>query len=233
MSVLEQPQSRRIAIRRGKFAIKRLCVGLLMLMIVSGLIFCATQALPGDITTMILGKDATPEQIAAVRSQLHLDQPLIMQYGAWLGNTLSGDFGRSIAARMPVAELIGPRIVNSFTLVIISMAFAVPVSVACGLATAFFKDGLFDRGLLGFSLGVNALPEFVLGLLLVVLFSTNVLHLLPAVSILSPNKSILAQAPALVLPVLTLFLLQTTYLYRLVRARSLTFSRRTISSLRN
>lgn len=218
MSVIDQAQTRRAAIRkRWIWATRRLVVGLLMLLIVSALIFAATQALPGDIAIMILGKDATPEQLATVRSQLRLDQPLIVQYGVWLANTLVGDFGQSIAARLPVSQLIGPRIVNSFTLVIISMAFAIPVSVVCGLVAAFHKDGVFDRGLLGFSLGVNALPEFVLGLLLVVVFSTNVLHILPAVSILSPNKSILAQAPALVLPVLTLFLLQTTYLYRLVR----------------
>jgi peptide/nickel transport system permease protein len=203
--------------RRILWMLRRLGIAALMLLLVSALIFAATQALPGDIAVMILGKDATPDQIAAVRKQLRLDQPIVVQYAAWLTGVLSGDFGQSVAAKVPVAQLIVPRIANSFTLVVISMAIALPASIFLGLTTAFYKDGWLDRAMLAFSLGVNALPEFVLGLLLVVIFSTNVLHVLPAVSLLSPGVPIYAQAKALVLPILTLFLLQTTYLYRLVR----------------
>ncbi|SDR63401.1 peptide/nickel transport system permease protein [Rhizobiales bacterium GAS113] len=214
IDISEAPRLR----RRFLWAARRVGIGLLMLLIVSGLIFAATQALPGDIATMILGKDASAEQIAVLRTQLRLDQPLIVQYGSWLAGIPFGDFGQSIAAKLPVSRLIGPRIVNSFTLVAISMSMALPTSVILGLLAASYKDRWLDRLLLGTSLAVNSLPEFVLALLLVVIFSTNVFHILPAVSILSPEKSILYQTQAVMLPVATLFLLQTTYLYRLVRA---------------
>lgn len=203
--------------KRGAWLLRRVAITLVLLVVVSMLVFAATQALPGDIAVMVLGKDATPEQIATLRTQLRLDQPLVAQYGAWIAGYFQGDFGWSVAARMPVAELIAPRVVNSFTLVVISMALTLPIAITLGLAAAYWKDTLFDRVLLGASLAVNAMPEFVIGILLVVVFATNILHLLPAVSILSPSQPLRAQLPALVLPVLTLFLLQTTYLYRLVR----------------
>lgn len=196
---------------------RRLLTSLVTLLLVSLLIFAATQALPGDVARMILGKDASVEQLDALRVRLGLNDPLIVQYWHWLTNMLSGDLGQSLAAKRPVLELIGSRITNSFTLVIVSMGLALPASVVLGIGTAFYKDSWFDRSALGLSLAVNALPEFVLALLLVVVFSTNVLHILPAVSILSPGVPLIDQASALVLPIVTLFLLQTTYLYRLVR----------------
>ncbi|WP_423752250.1 ABC transporter permease [Agrobacterium tumefaciens] len=201
--------------------ISRIFWGLVTLVIVSMLIFAATQALPGDVAQMILGKDATSDQLALVRSQMGLDQPIIVQYIHWLTGMLQGDFGHSVAAQRPVMDLIGPRIANSFTLVSISMAIAIPASAILGTVTAYWKDTAFDKTCMGLSLAVNAMPEFVLALLLVVIFSTNVFHLLPAVSILSPDLPAWRQPQALVMPMVTLFLLQTTYLYRLVRGAML------------
>ncbi len=200
---------------------RRVLLGMLTLLIVSMLIFAATQALPGDVAQMMLGKDATPEQLALVRSQMGLDQPVIVQYLNWLAGVLQGDFGTSVASQRPVMDLIGPRIANSFTLVWISMALAIPASAVLGTVTAYLKDSAFDKACMGLSLAVNAVPEFVLALLLVVLLSTNIFHLLPAVSILSPDLAAWRQPQALVLPVVTLFLLQSTYLYRLVRGSML------------
>lgn len=197
--------------------VRRIALSVALLFIVSVLIFAATQALPGDVAVMILGREATPDQIALLRSQLHLDQPLVFQFVDWLTGVLVGDFGDSIAARMPVADLIGPRGVISFTIVAASMALSIPLSVVLGISTAYYKDSLFDRCVLGISLAINALPEFVLGVLLVVLLATSVFHLLPAVSLLSPSLPLYDQIDALVLPVTTLVLLQSTYLYRLIR----------------
>lgn len=197
--------------------IHRLLLTIVMLAVVSVLIFCATQALPGDVARIILGKEASEAQLAFVRSQLRLDQPVWSQYLSWLFGVLNGDFGQSLVARVPVFDLVVPRVGNSFLLVLLSMGLAVPVSVCLGLLTASRKDGLTDRLFMGAGVIVNALPEFVLALLLILLLSTNVFHVFPAVSLLSPDTSIWAQLDRLVLPVLTLFLLQTTYLYRLVR----------------
>jgi peptide/nickel transport system permease protein len=196
---------------------RRIGLSLVTLILVSGLIFMATQGLPGDVARMILGKEAGAEQVEALRSQLGLNLPLVEQYTRWVGSLLSGDLGFSAASNRPVADLVGPRVANSFALVAMSMVLALPISVLLGVATANFKDTWFDRIAMAASLGVNALPEFVLGLLLVVVFSTNLLHVVPAVSLLSPGKPFYQQLSAYVLPVATLFLLQTTYLYRLVR----------------
>lgn len=201
----------------SSWVMRRLLITVSMLAVVSVLIFCATQALPGDVARIILGKEASPEQLALVRSQLRLDQPIWSQYIAWLGSTIHGDLGRSIVANVPVVDLILPRIGNSFLLVVVSMGLAVPVSLCLGLLTASWKDGVTDKALMGLSIIVNALPEFVLALLLILVFSTNVFHIFPAVSLLSPGTSIWSQLDRLALPVVTLFLLQTTYLYRLVR----------------
>lgn len=197
---------------------RRILLSIVMLGIVSVLIFAATQALPGDVAQIILGKEASAEQVALVRQQLRLDAPLYLQYWHWLSGILTGDLGGSLVARIPVWELVRPRIANSFTIVILSTLAAVPTAILVGVLTAYNKDGSFDRAMLGLSMAVNALPEFVLGLLLVVVFSTSIFQFLPAVSILTPDVPIWYQFDAIVLPVATIFLLQSSYLYRLVRA---------------
>lgn len=196
---------------------RRLAAVAAMLVLVSALIFAATQALPGDVALMILGKDATPAQIAALRSELRLDLPLPAQYVGWLSSMASGDLGHSYAARVPVVDLIRPRVVNSFALVAISMLFSIPIAVLFGVWSAHKRDGVLDHLLTWLSLLTNALPEFVLGVLLVVVFSTNIFHVLPAISMISVTRPLLEQIPALVLPCATLVLLQSTYLYRLIR----------------
>ncbi len=203
---------------RGWGWLARRCVlAVFMLLIVSILIFCATQALPGDVALIVLGKEASADQLTMVREQLNLDQPLAIQYIRWLTDLLQGNFGTSIVSRVGVADLLIPRIANSFFLVVASMAIAVPASLVLGVLTATRKDGFADKAIMAVSIMVNALPEFVLGLFLVLLLSTSVFHFFPAVSLLSPGTSIWAQTERLAMPIITLVLLQVTYLYRLVR----------------
>ncbi|ACM31276.1 ABC transporter permease [Agrobacterium rhizogenes] len=206
-----------IASKQAGLICRRIGLSLITLVLVSILIFMATQGLPGDVARTILGKDAGAEQVEALRVQLGLNLPPAEQYLHWVTSLLHGDLGVSAASNRAVADLVGPRVANSFVLVVMSMALTLPFSVLLGVVTANRKDKWFDRAAMAASLGVNALPEFVLGLLLVVVFSTNIFHIVPAVSLLSPTKPFYDQLGAYVLPVTTLFLLQTTYLYRLVR----------------
>ena len=203
---------------RGLWLFRRLLAGAAMLLIVSMLIFAATQALPGDVAQMVLGKEASPEQLAVVRERLHVDAPLPVQYWAWLRGVLAGAPGQSLVTGLPVWDMMAQRVVNSFTIVILSTALALPTGILLGAASARNRDGGLDRVLLALSMAVNALPEFVLAMLLVVVFSISVVHWLPAVSVLTPGVPLWRQGEALVLPVATMFLLQATYLYRLVRA---------------
>src|SRR6202011_451832 len=95
------------------FILRRLLLGIVVLILVSIVVFAATQALPGDAARAILGRSSTPASLRALREQLHLNRPLVVQYLAWIAGLLHGDAGMSLAAREPVARLIADRIVNS------------------------------------------------------------------------------------------------------------------------
>jgi len=196
----------------------RLGGGLVVLFAVSVVVFAVTQALPGDLPRLILGTDADEVQIEALRLQLGLDRPPLEQYLSWLGGVLTGDLGTSLGSGRPVAEVLGFRILNSFTLITISMLIAVPLSMVLGVLTAARRDSLGDRALLGFSMVTNALPDFVLGTLLIVLLGTTVLPLFPPVSLFPPGDLPWWYPAQLVLPVMTLTIMAVTYLYRLVRS---------------
>src|SRR5258708_39229248 len=112
--------------------IRRLLLGLIVLIMVSIVVFAATQALPGDRARAILGRSATPQSLAALRLKLHLDQPVFTQYWTWLTGLLHGNFGTSLAAQEPVTTLLGPKLVNSSVLVATSATVSIPLSIAIG-----------------------------------------------------------------------------------------------------
>jgi peptide/nickel transport system permease protein len=187
------------------------------LLLVSMLVFAATQVLPGDPARVVLGHEATPDQVLALRHQLGLDRPLVSQYLSWLGRLLAGDLGNSLVTQESVAHLIGDRVLNSAVLVLVSSAIAVPLSALVGAVAGRRRDRAFDRAVLVVTLGLTALPEFIIALVLVILFATSVLHLLPATALLAPGQNPLSDISILVLPVVALVLGVLPYLARLVR----------------
>ena len=195
----------------------RVIQGLTTLFAVSLLIFLAARALPGDVANMILGQGATPEQVDLLRAQLGLDRPLWWQYFAWLGGIFQGDWGLSLATRRPVAEALGVAVRNSATLSAVALAVMLPVSLVVGVIAAQFRDGLVDKIFLGMSMVANAVPDFVTGTVLVALFATTVLHVLPAVSFIPPGDSPFSYPLALILPATTIIIPGVMYLARLVR----------------
>ena len=198
-------------------ALRRVGLGLLTLLFVSLLVFATTQALPGDAARSILGKEATPERLEAVRARLHLDRPVWQQYATWLGGIAVGDFGQSLATEQPVSELVGSRIGNSAFLVLVAGLIAVPLSLLLGVAAAVRRDRLFDHVFTIASLVLAALPEFVIGISLILVFATQLVHLFPAVAILADDKPIWAQIDQVMLPALTLDLAVIPYMSRIVR----------------
>src|SRR5712672_2351432 len=102
------------------FVVRRLLLGILVLILVSVVVFLATQALPGDPARAILGRSATPASLAALRRQLHLDRPAFEQYLTWVTGLLHGNLGTSLAAQEPVTTLLSPKLVNSGVLVAIA-----------------------------------------------------------------------------------------------------------------
>jgi len=200
------------------FILRRLLLGAMVLILVSIVIFLATQALPGDTARAILGRTATPASLAALREQLHLNRPVIVQYLTWAGGLLHGDAGNSMAAQEPVTRLISDRIVNSAFLVLCAGLISIPLSVLIGAYAALWRDKAFDVVTSLSTLVLAALPEFVVGVTLVVLFATTVSHVLPAVSIIPPGGKPWEQPVALILPVLTLVIAVTPYVARIMRA---------------
>jgi peptide/nickel transport system permease protein len=187
------------------------------LLIISMLVFAATRALPGDAAVVRLGKNATPEALKSFRDLFHLDDPISKQYVDWLGDLLHGRLGVSFASGVGVGHIIGHQIVNSLVLLLISAIVGMPLAVALGVFTAVRRDRFADHATSVVMLVISALPEFVLGILLVSLLATNVAHVFPAVSPLDPSKSVFSQLDMLVLPALTLILVVLPYVARTVR----------------
>ena len=198
--------------------LRRLGLGLITLVLVSLLVFATTQALPGDAAQAMLGKEATPERLAALREQLHLMAPVWQQYALWMGGVLHGDFGRSLATEQPVWGLLRARVGNSAFLVLASALIAIPASILIGVAGAVRRDRAIDHILSMGSLVLAALPDFVIGILLVMLFATQVFHVLPAVTMLDDGVPIWRQFSQVILPAVTLDIAVVPYMARIMRA---------------
>ena len=201
-----------------RFFVQRIGLGLLTLLLVSIVVFAATQALPGNAAIAILGRNATPERVAALTRQLHLNQSAFAQYTHWLGHIFQGNLGISAATQQPVTHYISSRIANSAFLVLVSAIVAIPLSIVLGVWMAVRRDKLADHVLSVGTLGLAALPEFVIGIVLVLLFGTNVSHVLPAVSLIPPGQHAWNVPKDVILPAATLVLAVTPYISRIMRA---------------
>jgi peptide/nickel transport system permease protein len=201
----------------SRFLLRRLLLGLLILLLVSIVVFAATQALPGNAARAILGRDATPARLAALTRQLHLNQSAVSQYLHWLGGVVTGNFGTSAATEQPVSSLLSARILNSAFLVLVSALVALPLSIGLGVWMAVKRDKATDHILSIATLSLAALPEFVIGIGLIVLLATNVSHAFPAVSIIPPGQHAWNVPKAVVLPAATLVLAVTPYISRIMR----------------
>ena len=205
-----------------KLILIRVGLGVLTLFLVSVVVFGPTQALPGDTARAILGREAANvDRYEALKEQLGLNEPLYRQYFDWLGGVVTGDLGNSLAQDTPVTELLGRRVLNSFILVFIAALVSVPVSLLLGSLTALRRDSKFDATTTVGSLGLAALPEFVIGILLILLFATQVFHVLPAVSRVDSSVPIVQQLELFVLPALTLTLAVAPYITRILRASTI------------
>jgi peptide/nickel transport system permease protein len=202
----------------GGFIIRRLLLGVLVLVLVSVLVFLATQALPGDPARAILGRSATPQSLAALRRQLHLNRPVLSQYWTWVTGLLYGNLGISLAAQEPVTTLLSPKLVNSAVLVAVAAAVSIPLSIAIGSWAALKREKVFDTVSSNLLLVLAALPEFVVGVVLVILFATTVFHVLPAVSTVPPGSRPWDDWAALVLPAVTLVIAVVPFVARIMRA---------------
>lgn len=191
-----------------------------MLIVVSILIFIGTRVLPGDAAVAILGRNANPKAVSALRLQLGLNRSAVVQYIDWLWGFVRGDLGFSVTAKQSIWPFIKDAVANSAILASVTVAVLVPVSLALGVLAAARVGRLWDNIVSVSTLAFIALPEFVTGTLLMLVFAIT-LKALPAVSFVSPGQSPLSTPAVLVLPCLTLLAASMAATVRMVRANTI------------
>jgi peptide/nickel transport system permease protein len=211
---LRRPLSDRPLLR---YVLRRIGIGVLLLLVVSVVVFAATQILPGDAAKAILGRLATPGAVRQLRRELGLDRSPVRQYWSWLSGLLHGNFGTSLANREPVWTYIGPRLVNSIVLAVATLAVLLPIAVGLGVYAGVRNGSVVDHAISQLTLSMIVLPEFVTGILLALVIGVT-LSLLPPVSLLAPGQEPWSDPRLLVLPILTLLISGTAYVTRMVRA---------------
>src|SRR5450631_807882 len=185
------------------FVARRLLYLVPVLVAVSLLTFLIASLLPGDLAYVILGDQATPEKVAALRHDMGLDQPIWWRYLSWLGHVLQGDFGRSFRTGQTVLQAVAERLPVSIELMllaeIIGLAIGVPLAIACAVRSG----SAFDRFMTGTAFGMLSVPAFLAAILLIYLFAVE-LRWLPATGYIPFAEDPIGNLRFLVLPALTL-----------------------------
>ncbi|MEU6375079.1 ABC transporter permease [Streptomyces sp. NPDC046909] len=198
------------------FVARRLAAALGTLLLSSVLVFLALQALPGDVATQILGKDATPDAVAALRKQLGLDQPAWERYFDWIKGAVHGDFGTSLVSAKPVGSEVAQYLGNSALIAVVTIVFAVTGSLVLGILAGLYRDRWADHVISTASLVGMSVPEFVVATVLVLCFSVA-LPWFPAVVLYGPDASVGQLLPAVWLPALALAIVMAAYIIRMAR----------------
>lgn len=196
---------------------QRLALGIGTLFVVSVLIFAGTQLLPGDVAQAILGQSATPEAVAAIRKDLNLDRPAIVRYGEWLGHSLEGELGTSLANREPIRQMISGRLGNTLFLAAAAALVAVPVAILLGLVAARFRETWLDKTISIVTLSAISMPEFFIGYILIFIFAVKLLWA-PSIASVYEGMGLGEKLGAVALPVATLALVVIAHMMRMTRA---------------
>lgn len=200
--------------------IPRIAIGVVTVLVVSLLVFAGTELLPGDVAQAILGPSATPEAIANISARLGLDQPAHIRYIHWLGNLLQGDMGTSLVSSREVSVLIAERSGNTFLLAGVTALMAVPLSILLGLIASTKPNGRVDKTISGITLTLISIPDFLVAVILVSIFSVQ-LGWLPALSKIRPDADFIELARMLVLPVTALSFTVIAHMSRMTRTAML------------
>ncbi|MGH3042657.1 MAG: ABC transporter permease [Gaiellaceae bacterium] len=200
----------------ARFLLKRLALALVTLVIVSITVFAVAEVLPGDVGRTILGPFASNEQVEALNRELGNDRPLPVRYGDWITGFVTGDWGESQLLNEPVRPLVVERLKNSLMLGAFALVLIVPISIGFGVLAALHYGKSVDRLISVTGLSLIALPEFVIGVVVLVVFAVE-LQWFP-VSSRVPSASVGDVFRQFLLPAIPLMLVLFGYIARMARA---------------
>jgi peptide/nickel transport system permease protein len=201
----------------GRFLLRRLGLAILTLFLLSIIVFVGTHVLPGDVGRRILGPFADPRAIAALNKKLGTDRPLVVQYGSWISGVLTLHLGDSLAFNQSVSSLVFPALVNSLKLALVAFVIVVPLGILGGIAAAVKQGRVRDRVITIGGLAGTVVPEFVTGIVLIILFSIT-WKILPPTAQAPNGASPLVQLKYLLLPALALATVLFGYIMRVTRS---------------
>jgi peptide/nickel transport system permease protein len=199
------------------YLVRRLLATIPVMAVVAVFVFGLLHLTPGDPAAIVAGDYATAEDIARIHKQLGLDQPLHVQFVAWVGRVLGGDLGTSIFSRLPVARLIRQRLEPTIVLSVTTLVIAVSLAVPLGVLAAWRAGTWLDRGLMGFAVFGFSVPVFVLGYGLIYLFAIR-LDWLPVQGYVSLDRGLWPCLRSLLLPSFALGIIYMALIARITRA---------------
>jgi peptide/nickel transport system permease protein len=199
------------------FVARRLLYLLPVLIAVSLLTFLIASLLPGDLAYTILADQATPENVAALRHDMGLDEPIWWRYLGWLGHVIEGDLGRSFRTGQTVLQALAERLPVSFELMLFAQIIALAIGVPLAIVCAARSGGPFDRFMTGTAFAMLSVPAFLSAILLIYLFAVE-LHWLPATGYVPFTEDPVGNLRFFVLPALTLGLAEWPGIMRVLRS---------------
>ncbi|APF36406.1 MULTISPECIES: ABC transporter permease [Chelatococcus] len=203
-----------------RYILQRLLGMLAVMFTVVTIVFIIVRIAPGDPAAVMLGPDATPADIAALRARLGLDQPLVVQYLFFLGQLIKGDLGQSIFLDMPVTRALAERAEPTFFLTLFSILIASAIALPVGILSAYKRGTLFDQAVTTFAMFAASIPSFWLGLVLIQIFAVR-LGWFPVAGYGGPDASLLTRLSHLVLPAVALGIVSSALITRFTRASML------------
>lgn len=203
------------------YALRRLGLTVCQLALLAVLVFLLTALLPGDAAVVKFNEQATPEQMAALRDQMGLDHSLVERFVDWVGSLVTGDLGTSLSSQGPVVDIVTGALGATAALAAITAAIVVPLAVVLGLVMGVWEGGWLDRTISAVTLTLNSVPDFVLALALVAVFSLR-LGWLPSTWVGVAGGHLFDRPSVFVLPVVVLLARTVCLLSRQIRAGTVT-----------
>lgn len=203
-----------------QIVLRRVALSIPILLLVSIMVFALIHLIPGDPVTVMLGQEATPEVKQALRHELGLDRPLVIQYFVWLGRVVRGDLGRSLVDRTSVLDQIRLRLPATIELAIGAFLIALLIAIPAGVLSAMRRGSAVDHASTVLALGGLSLPSFWLAMLLIIVFAVK-LQWLPASGYVPFFENPRANLTAMILPMFATGIRESAFLMRMLRSSML------------